>query len=107
MSPTTSPTTQQSRAAAVAATPSEAEIRRWLVGALAGQLKVDESVIDPALPFANYSIDSVAAVSLSGELADWLQVPVEPTVMWDHPTVDRLAGHMAERCRSVLTAPRI
>ena len=71
------------------------QIEAWLVRALAKSLRVDEKSIDPARPFAELGIDSVAAVELSGDLEDWLGKKVAPTVVWDYPTIALLAAHLA------------
>ena len=71
------------------------QIEAWLVRALAKSLRVDEKLIDPARPFAELGIDSVAAVELSGDLEDWLGKKVAPTVVWDYPTIALLAAHLA------------
>ena len=71
------------------------EIEAWLVKAIAKSLRIDEAKIDPARPFAEYGIDSVAAVELSGDLEDWLGKKVAPTVVWDYPTITSLAAHLA------------
>ena len=71
------------------------QIEAWLVKAIAKSLRIDENQIDPGRPFADFGIDSVAAVELSGDLEDWLGKKVAPTVVWDYPTVTSLAAHLA------------
>jgi acyl carrier protein len=40
-------------------------------------------------------MDSVCALSLCGDLEDVFGLEVEPTLLWDHPTVDSLVRHLA------------
>lgn len=76
------------------------QIEAWLVRAIAKSLRIDDKQIDPQRPFAEFGIDSVAAVELSGDLEAWLGKPVAATVVWDYPTVAQLAAHLAS------TAPK-
>ena len=72
------------------------EIQTWLVRALAKSLRIDAKDIDPRRPFAELGVDSVAAVELSGDLEQWLGKKIAPTVVWDYPTIESLAAHLAE-----------
>ena len=71
------------------------QIEAWLAKAIAKSLRIDPAQIDPARPFADYGIDSVAAVELSGDLEDWLGKKIAPTVVWDYPTITLLAAYLA------------
>ena len=42
------------------------------------------------MPLAEYGLDSVAALSLCGDIEEEFGLIVEPTVAWDHPTVQAL-----------------
>jgi acyl carrier protein len=46
-------------------------------------------------PFAEYGLDSLTAVELSGELEQWLGVEITPVVAWNYPTAAAMAGHLA------------
>lgn len=41
-------------------------------------------------------LDSAIAVSLSVNLGTHLGMKLAPTLVWDHPTIEGLAGHVAE-----------
>jgi acyl carrier protein len=66
----------------------------WLIGRVAAYTRLSEAEIDPAAPLTGYGLDSVAALSLCGDIEDEFDLIVEPTVAWDHPTVDALVGHL-------------
>ncbi|OII64917.1 polyketide synthase [Streptomyces sp. CC53] len=68
----------------------------WLAERIALYLKRQPAEIDPDTPLAEYGLDSVAALSLCGDIEDDFDVLVEPTAAWDHPTVHALAAHLAE-----------
>jgi cyclopropane-fatty-acyl-phospholipid synthase len=65
--------------------------------------------VDVELTFDQLGIDSLAIVELMEELGAWLGGGLEPTLAWDHPTIARLALHLAggeNRIRPVRVRPR-
>ncbi len=73
-----------------------AEIQAWIVSYLAELLEVDPDEVDVTIPFDRYGLDSSAAVGLSGDLEDWLGREVDPTLLYDYPTIEALVRHLAE-----------
>ncbi|HAE46856.1 acyl carrier protein [Tistrella mobilis] len=93
---TTLPGAQQAAAGAQAATrPDAAAIEAWLVDYLADRLGRDRSEIRRTERFERMGVDSLAVVSMTGELEEWLGRKVEPTLAYDHPTVQDLAAALA------------
>src|SRR5215510_16601225 len=78
--------------------PTEDAIRRWLIANIASVVNMDPAQIDVTQTFDNYGMDSLQAVSLSGDLEIWLQREISPTVVWDYPTVEQLARHLSQNC---------
>lgn len=76
--------------------PSVEAIQQWMVNYLAQQLRLDPQEIDPKLSFGQYGIDSVMAISLTGELEDQLGFRLSPTLPYDYPTIETLAEHLAQ-----------
>jgi len=77
--------------------PQSAEtIQAWLVSRLARELRVEPHEIDSRDPFSYYGLDSRTAVTLSGELEDWLGRRLSPTLLWDYPTIEALARYLAQ-----------
>jgi acyl carrier protein len=74
--------------------PSIAEIQSWVVSYLADWLEVDPDEIDVSIPFDRYGLDSSAAVGMTGDLEDWLGREIDPTVLYDYPTIRGLAQHL-------------
>jgi acyl carrier protein len=70
-------------------------VQDWLVGRVAQALSVPADQIDPEVPFADYGADSVVVTRLAGDLAGWLGREVSPVLLFDHPTIAELAGHLA------------
>lgn len=86
------------KAAPVTEPPTEEAIRRWLIANIASVVNMDPAQIDIQQTFDNYGLDSLQAVSLSGDLENWLNREISPTVVWDYPTVEQLARHLSQNC---------
>jgi len=69
-------------------------IQSWLLARLSALIGVAPSVIDIKEPFASYGLGSTEAVSLSGELADWLGRTLSPDLAYEYPTIESLARHL-------------
>lgn len=76
--------------------PTEEAIRTWLITNIASVVNMAPSSIDVRQTFDNYGLDSLQAVSLSGDLETWLNREISPTVVWDYPTVEQLAQHLSQ-----------
>lgn len=86
------------KATPVTEPPTEAAIRSWLITNIASVVNMDPAQIDIQQTFDNYGLDSLQAVSLSGDLENWLNREISPTVVWDYPTVEQLARHLSQNC---------
>ncbi|MCU0568044.1 MAG: acyl carrier protein [Oculatellaceae cyanobacterium Prado106] len=74
---------------------STAEIQNWIAAYLADLLETDPEDIDITLPFDRYGLDSSVAIGLTGDLEDWLGTKLDPTLLYDYPTVAALSKHLA------------
>lgn len=83
-------TTVPSPAAPSPAAPPPAELRAWLAQRVAAYVQRSAPEIAYDVPLAEYGLDSVYALTLSGDIEDHLGIALEPTLMWDHPTIDAL-----------------
>lgn len=70
------------------------EIKSWLLGYVANLLDRDVDDIDPEVPFERYGLDSAAAISMIGDLEDWLGENLDATVVYDFPSINALAKHL-------------
>lgn len=74
------------------------ELERWLVERVGEYVPDLDAAVDPQQELGEYGLDSVAVVAFAADVEDWLGIQVEPTAVWDHPTVARLATYLlAER----------
>ncbi|MGK7957874.1 MAG: acyl carrier protein [Crocosphaera sp.] len=80
---------------ATATTPVET-VQNWLIKQLAEQLRLDPASIKITEPFTRYGLDSIDAVTLVGDLEDWLDLDLPDTLFWDHPTVEKSANYLKE-----------
>ncbi len=75
--------------------PNAAAIEQWLIQRMAAELKVPTDQIDASIPFSDFSLTSLDAMSISGELETYIGKRVEPTLLYDYPTIRLLAEHLS------------
>lgn len=59
-------------------------------------LNIPPDQVDVDKTFDRMGLDSSAILALTGDLEEWLGVNLDPSVGYDYPTMDLLAGHIAE-----------
>jgi acyl carrier protein len=74
-----------------------ADLTAWLTAKVAEYTETAPDGISPSARLTDLGLDSIYALALCGDLEDDFGLVVEPTIIWDHPTVGELAGHLAER----------
>jgi acyl carrier protein len=88
--------------------PNSADLRPWLFDWLAERLQIPATTLDPDESFARYGMDSVTAEALAAALAERLGAAVPQTIVWDHPTPNRLLASLPGAARrSVAPAPAL
>ena len=97
---TTDNTKQQGLVAHQEVNLQQDRIQNWLVENLAQRLGVPASEIDVNEPFASSGLSSVAAVSLSADLEDWLDIKLSPTIVYDYPNIAELARYLSSSSNS-------
>lgn len=78
-----------------AATVGEEVIHSWLVERVAERLGVAVRQVDSRASLAHYGFDSAQILGLMGELEAWLGRRLDPTLLYEYPTIDALARHLA------------
>ncbi|GAA1285733.1 SDR family NAD(P)-dependent oxidoreductase [Saccharothrix xinjiangensis] len=76
-------------------TPPEAELRAWLARHVADLVDLPEDEVDVDQPLAELGLSSRDAVVLAGALGDLVDAPLPATALYEHPTIARLARHLA------------
>jgi acyl carrier protein len=69
-------------------------ILRWLTAQLASYLEVSAAAIDPMRPLVEMGVDSVHAVSLVGDVEAHFDIDVDPTMIFDYPTLAHIAEYI-------------
>ncbi|WP_438004842.1 SDR family NAD(P)-dependent oxidoreductase [Sorangium sp. So ce321] len=82
-----------------------AEVQRWLTERIAERSGASPRSIDPGARFSDCGLDSMAATSMLAELGKAIGRRLHPTLIWECPTIERLARHVAEG-PSLSPAPR-
>lgn len=77
-------------------TPTPAEVQDWLVSYLANLLEIDLDEVDVTVSFDRYGLDSATAIGMTGNLEEWLGYELDPTLIYDYPTIEALAENLAE-----------
>lgn len=75
--------------------PDQEAIESWLVDHISNALEVDPDEIDIRAAIGDFGLNSRTAVRLSGEMERWLGRRLSPTLVWDFPTIDKMAAHLA------------
>jgi acyl carrier protein len=70
-------------------------IQSWILEWLAREMQIPVQDLDPAKSFESFGMTSLLAVTMTGDMEDWLGREVDPAIMYDHPTAASLAGVLA------------
>lgn len=76
--------------------PTAEAIQTWIVAYVAELLEVEPESVDPTVSFDRYGMDSSAAFALTGDLEEWLNCEIDPTDIYDYPTIESLSEHLSE-----------
>lgn len=71
--------------------PSAATVRGWLIERIASQAERPVEEVDPTVPLTEFGLDSVSVLVVCADLEEYLGVPVDATMVWDHPTIAALS----------------
>ncbi|MFF3617059.1 SDR family NAD(P)-dependent oxidoreductase [Streptomyces sp. NPDC002580] len=66
-------------------------VRSWLTSAVAEAAGLAPSVVAPERPIAEFGLGSRQLVSLAARLSTWTGRPLEPSLLFDHPTIAGIA----------------
>lgn len=72
-----------------------AEIEDRMCRLVARHSGLELAQVDPGADLADLGLDSVGAVSIAGDLSDWLGVEVPATFAWEHGSIRAVAAALA------------
>jgi len=75
-------------------------LQEWIANHLCDLLNLPPDDIDLTLPFESYGLDSASAVAMTGDLEDWLKRELDPTLVYDYPTIAALSSHLVNTLTS-------
>jgi amino acid adenylation domain-containing protein len=71
-------------------------IEEWLTARLAEPAGIAPAEVDTRKPFASFGLGSLQAVTIAGELEEWLGRALSPTLLYEYPTIEALSRHLAD-----------
>jgi acyl carrier protein len=83
---------------------SKESIAAWLVHWIAKELGLPPEVIETEKSLLDYSLSSVTAMMLVGDLEERLGLTLPPTLVWDYPSIAAIADFLTEQLAKEGTA---
>lgn len=80
--------------------PTQIEIQNWIVNYIAELLEVKPDMIDITVSFDRYGLDSAVAYEMAGDLETWLQQELDPTLIYNYPTIETLTNQLVEELKA-------
>jgi acyl transferase domain-containing protein/acyl carrier protein len=84
--------------------PTKNEIQDWLILRVAQLLQIEPAAVAIHETFSGYGLSSLDAVTLSGDLEEFLDYRLSPTLAYDHPTIATLSDYLAGDKKIILLA---
>ncbi len=69
----------------------------WLKRWIAESLSIPVEEIEESKSLLDYSLSSVTATIMVGDLEEWLGLTLPPTLVWDYPSIADLVNYLAEQ----------
>ncbi len=73
------------------------KLQEYVLGQLAGVLRLDPASIDLETPLGSLGIDSLTAIELRNRFERGLGLQLSATLVWNYPTIAAMAPHLAEK----------
>lgn len=74
---------------------SEDSVRRHLIEQIARRSRTTAAEVDPDRPLEEFGLASRDAVAIAGELEQMLGRALPATLVWEHPTINKLSVALA------------
>lgn len=70
------------------------DVQPWLIQRVATYLELPPEEIDPTVKLRSYGLESINALTLCVDVEETFGLLVEPTLAWDYPTIEAIAGYL-------------
>ncbi len=74
----------------------DGQVKTWLMTLFSKEMKIAYSKLDPNVPIQDYGIDSILVAQLVQAINKKLNSPIDPSVMFEHPTINGLSDWITE-----------
>ena len=74
--------------------PTKLELHVRLTHVVADYLGNTAESLDAGRPLPEAGLGSLCALGVCDEIEESLDVPAEPALAWDHPTIDAIVDHL-------------
>ncbi len=78
------------------AAPAVTDVQDKVVALLAECLKVETTEIDLEKQLTSYGLDSIDAVTMVGDIEDWLEIELPSTLFWDCENIREVASYIVD-----------
>ncbi|PJZ68820.1 hypothetical protein CH373_15490 [Leptospira perolatii] len=85
---------------------ARSEIENWLKNYAAQLLGISSDSIQTSTPLADYGLDSIKAIQISGELEEKLGIPISPTLAYEYPTIELLSEYLSGAAKNPSNSQR-
>ncbi|BAZ48525.1 hypothetical protein NIES4103_11330 [Nostoc sp. NIES-4103] len=75
---------------------TQEQISKWIKIYLADILEVEAEKVDENYEFERFGLNSSAAVSLVGDLEEWLGFELSPSLFFEFNTIAQVSTYLAE-----------
>ncbi|PCE30130.1 AMP-binding protein [Burkholderia ubonensis] len=82
-------------------------VEQWLIAWLGERLKQRKLRLTRETTFAEIGLDSILAVEMTMVVSETFSVTVDPSAVWDYPSICTLAAHVAPRIRGAAPAAAV
>lgn len=72
-------------------------LEHWFVTRIADALSVAPEEVDIDAPLSDHGLDSLSALTMTGELETMLGRKLSATLFWEYPSIARLSKHLARQ----------
>ena len=94
------PTGEQDTEGGTPVGPGDADLDEWVtqhvIEAVAGELGLAQSDVDPRMPLVEAGVDSIMTVALRRTLEKRTGLALPPTLLWEHPTAAAVTDRIVE-----------